>query len=88
MDYFRAVLQAEELSERALALVDDVVALNPANYTAWQYRRELLRALGKDLRLEFDYTEAMALEHAKNYQIWCGGGAALPPRRRRRPARR
>jgi hypothetical protein len=70
MDLFRAVVKANEMSERALALTAEVVESNPANYTAWQYRRECLKALGSDLRQELRFSEATAYDNPKNYQIW------------------
>ena len=70
MDLFRAVLKATEYSKRALSLTSQVIDLNPANYTAWQYRRRCLEALGSDLREELRFTEATAYENPKNYQIW------------------
>ncbi|KAL0486724.1 farnesyltransferase/geranylgeranyltransferase type-1 subunit alpha [Acrasis kona] len=62
MNYFRAVLKNNEISERALALTDEVINLNAANYTAWYYRR--------DLKEEMEYTDAMTEENQKNYQVW------------------
>ncbi|CAH0399813.1 unnamed protein product [Chilo suppressalis] len=69
-DYFRAVLQNNEKSERVLQLTKDAVELNAANYTVWQYRREILKALGTDLRPELDYVESVIKQTPKNYQVW------------------
>lgn len=69
-DYFRAILKSGEKSERALSLTEDCIWLNPANYTIWQYRRELLKALGKDLKEELKYTSSMIKYNSKNYQVW------------------
>jgi len=33
--YLRAVMAANELSERALRLTEDVISMNPAHYTVW-----------------------------------------------------
>lgn len=70
MDYFRAVVQAGEVSERALQLTAIVTELNPANYTAWYYRRVLLFQLNKDLDEEIKLLDDTIEDNQKNYQVW------------------
>ncbi|XP_053959452.1 protein farnesyltransferase/geranylgeranyltransferase type-1 subunit alpha [Anastrepha ludens] len=69
-DYFRAVLAHKEKSRRALELTADALRLNPANYTVWQYRRNILRALDCDLYEELNYLDEVIRDNAKNYQVW------------------
>ncbi|XP_043254832.1 protein farnesyltransferase/geranylgeranyltransferase type-1 subunit alpha-like isoform X1 [Colletes gigas] len=69
-DYFRAILKSGEKSERALSLTAACIWCNPANYTVWQYRREILKVLGKDLRIELQYVNRMINRCSKNFQIW------------------
>ena len=69
-DYFRAVLKSGEKSKRVLELTEDALELNPANYTVWHYRREVLKAIEADLREELQYSRFMIEEHPKNYQVW------------------
>lgn len=70
MDLFRGVISVGELSDRVLDLTKQILSVNPANYTVWQYRRSCLLALGKDLREELDYMDSFSRDNPKNYQIW------------------
>mmetsp|Transcript_9962 Transcript_9962/g.26385 ORF Transcript_9962/g.26385 Transcript_9962/m.26385 type:complete len:343 (-) Transcript_9962:120-1148(-) len=69
-NYFRAIQQRNEFSERALALTTDIIGHNSANYTAWYYRRRCLKALKADLNRELNYTDKWARDSPKNYQVW------------------
>ena len=70
MSYLRAVMAANEYSERVLDLTEDVIDLNPAHYTVWLYRAATLFALKADLRAELEWVSDTARAHQKNYQIW------------------
>jgi protein farnesyltransferase/geranylgeranyltransferase type-1 subunit alpha len=72
MNYFRAMLHADERSKRAFDLTTEVIALNPANYTTWHFRRLCIDALGAgvDLQKELSWLSELALDYPKNYQIW------------------
>ncbi|KAH0542214.1 hypothetical protein FGG08_003336 [Glutinoglossum americanum] len=70
MSYLRAVMAANEHSERALVLTEDIISMNPAHYTVWLFRAKTLFELGSDLREELTYLNAIALKYQKNYQIW------------------
>ena len=48
--------QQGEKSERVLGLTSDVIDANSADYTAWQYRWEVLTALQADLTREYEFT--------------------------------
>ena len=72
MDYFRAAYLKNEISERSLRLTERALKLNPANYTAWFYRRQCLMKLRSqsDLWKELDFLESISGDNPKNYQIW------------------
>ncbi|KAH8377043.1 hypothetical protein KR093_002940 [Drosophila rubida] len=69
-DYMRAIIAKGEKSQRALDLTTEALNLNPANYTVWQYRRDILRELDADLQDELDYLDEVIRQNAKNYQVW------------------
>ena len=70
MGFFRSILNTNELSQRALTLTAIVINDNPANYTAWHYRRLCLVSLGVGVGGELEFTEEIGGENPKNYQVW------------------
>jgi len=72
MDYFRAAYLKSEISERSLRLTKEALKMNPANYTAWFFRRQCLMKLRSksELKSELNFIESISGENPKNYQIW------------------
>ncbi|KAG1681819.1 Protein farnesyltransferase/geranylgeranyltransferase type-1 subunit alpha [Nymphon striatum] len=69
-DYLRAVMRTKEISERVLLLTTDAINQNPANYSVWTYRRDLLQGLNKNLKEELSYCSGIITHHSKSYQVW------------------
>ncbi|TQV90864.1 hypothetical protein V2A60_008332 [Cordyceps javanica] len=68
--YLRAVMADKEYSPRTLRLTALVIALNPAHYTVWLYRFQIVRALALPVPDELAWLNEVALDNLKNYQIW------------------
>ncbi|KAK2461256.1 hypothetical protein APHAL10511_006783 [Amanita phalloides] len=69
-NYFRGIIKKEEKSERALELTEFIIRLNPAHYTAWQYRYETLLAINAPLDVELRLMDELAMKFLKTYQVW------------------
>lgn len=70
LQIFFTILHLNEKSDRVLELTLKILTINPAHFTVWQYRRECLLALGKDLQEELYFIDEFAGDNPKNYQIW------------------
>ncbi|KAJ6612684.1 protein prenylyltransferase [Mycena sp. CBHHK59/15] len=69
-DYFRGIVKAGEKSARVLELTEHVIRLNPAHYSAWQYRYETLLELDAPLETELALMDELADKYLKTYQVW------------------
>ncbi|KAI9246596.1 hypothetical protein BY458DRAFT_446694 [Sporodiniella umbellata] len=49
---------------------DYIIDMNPAHYTVWNYRQNVLFALQSDLNAELEFIDMIAGDQAKNYQVW------------------
>ena len=67
MGYFRAILKAGEISQRAYELTEEVIRMSAGNYTAWFYRRKCLDELQLPLEEEMKWLQACGLSMEKNY---------------------
>ena len=72
MAYFRGIVKMNEMSERALELTGLIIEMNSADYSAWYYRRRILKSMeGKyDITKEYKFIEDLGDEVSKNYQVW------------------
>ncbi|KAI1338977.1 protein prenylyltransferase [Xylariaceae sp. FL0016] len=70
MSYLRAIMAAKERSPRCLRLTERVISMNPAHYTVWLYRFEIIHELGISIPEELQWLNDVSLTHLKNYQIW------------------
>ncbi|KAI5116647.1 hypothetical protein M0805_000407, partial [Coniferiporia weirii] len=69
-DYFRAIVKSGEKSERVLQLTESIIRLNPAHYSAWQYRYQTLLAIDAPLDVELELMDELAERFLKTYQVW------------------
>ncbi|KIK68575.1 hypothetical protein GYMLUDRAFT_36037 [Collybiopsis luxurians FD-317 M1] len=69
-DYFRGIVKTGEKSQRVLELTEHLIRLNPAHYTAWQYRFETLVTINANLEDELRLMDELAITHLKTYQVW------------------
>ncbi|KAK5630842.1 hypothetical protein RRF57_006557 [Xylaria bambusicola] len=70
MAYLRAVMVLKEHTPRCLRLTEDIIDMNPAHYTVWLYRFDIVKTLNIPIRDELEWLNDVSLEHLKNYQIW------------------
>ncbi|RCI11753.1 hypothetical protein L249_7677 [Ophiocordyceps polyrhachis-furcata BCC 54312] len=70
VSYLRAVMAANEHSPRCLRLTERVISMNPAHYTVWLYRFQLVCSMYLHIPDEITWLNQLALENLKNYQIW------------------
>jgi len=68
--YFRGVVKVGEKSARVLQLTETIIRLNPAHYSAWQYRYETLVAISAPLQPELVLCDTLTKASPKTYQVW------------------
>ncbi|KAL2315336.1 Protein farnesyltransferase/geranylgeranyltransferase type-1 subunit alpha [Schizosaccharomyces pombe] len=70
MTYFRAIMAKKEYSLRALNLTGFLIMNNPAHYTVWAYRFQILNHTPSYIDNELEWLDEIAEDFQKNYQVW------------------
>lgn len=71
MSIYRTLLKNNEYSQRALDLTTILIQLNSADYSAWFYRRNIIKNLSNyDLKNEYEFIDQLGDSVVKNYQVW------------------
>lgn len=72
--HLKALMKADELSQRALYAACKAIALVPAHYTVWEYKYRIVEKLVKSneytIEEELEWCSETAITNEKNYQIW------------------
>ena len=61
---------AQRVLTALAAAWQQVIGVNSADYTAWEYRWRCLQALGAGRAEELAFMQAIADVNPKNYQLW------------------
>lgn len=67
MNYFRAILKSNEVSDRVFDLTQIVISYLSSNYNAFLIRRKCLKELNKDLHEELKYINSIFDGNEKVY---------------------
>jgi protein farnesyltransferase/geranylgeranyltransferase type-1 subunit alpha len=71
MSLYRALLDKQEMSPRALRIVTRLNSSTIMNATAWWYRQRILLHLGYNLESELAFLRSLLEKTPKPYQLWC-----------------
>lgn len=70
MSSLKQYLETKTYTEEALQVTEEALSLLASHYTAWCFRLDIIKHLGKDLFEELNWCEEVAIANEKNYQIW------------------
>lgn len=70
---FRILLKRKEYSERAMTVSLAAIRNNPADYSCWDLRRQILLHNSQQVSFqqELELCSELCLENPKNYQVCC-----------------